>query len=294
MAVIQTKMKIVLFGKNGQLGSELYKQAKQLKMRIASYGREEVDVSDFAEVAEVIKKEKPHVIINASAYHVVPDCEAYPDHAFLINTLAVKNLASLSEEHNAIFVHFSTDYVFDGRKGKSYKENDMPNPLQVYGISKLAGEFAALRYCQKSIVIRSAYLYGGISGSRAKKGNFVLTMLKQSEGKDTLEVSSEQIVSPTYAVDIAKATYQLINIPNATGIFHLVNSGQCSLAEFAEQIMRIRKRSTKIVPVDRGGMAGALRRPTHSALSNKRAKRLGVVLPPWKDAVKRYLLETLH
>jgi dTDP-4-dehydrorhamnose reductase len=159
----------------------------------------------------------------------------------------------------------------------------------MYGISKLAGEFSALQYCQKSIVIRSAYIYGGQSGSRSKKGNFVLTMLKQTDGKDSLEVSSEQIVSPTYAADLAKATFQLLKVKSSKGAYHLVNSGKCSLAEFTEEIVKIKKRNTKIIPVDRGGMAGSLHRPTYSALKNTRAKESGVTLPAWKDALKRYI-----
>lgn len=278
-------MKVLLFGKNGQLGSEIAKHQD-----VIGFGREEVDITDIRSLTNIFKKYKPDVVINASAYHVVPDCETHPEKAFLINATAVKNLAEFSEQYVSRFVHYSTDYVFDGRKGKPYREDEKQNPLQMYGISKLAGEYAALQYCQKSIVIRAAYLFGGKTGSRSKKGNFVLTMLAQSENKKTLEVASDQIVSPTYAVDLAEATFQLLQHPDAKGIYHLVNRGKCSLAAFAQAIMAVKKRKTKIIPVVRGGVSGLLHRPVYSVLRNTRAKKLGIELPSWQDAIKRYII----
>lgn len=282
-------IKIALFGKNGQVGSEISAQAKAFGFQLIAFGREEIDITNAQAVTDIIKKHKPQIIINASAYHVVPDCEAFPEIAFAINTIAVKHLADIAESNHSRFVHFSTDYVFDGLKGKPYKEDDKPNPLQVYGISKLAGEYAALRYCQRSIVIRGAYIYGGKEGSRSKKGNFVLTMLKQSEGKDTLEVASDQLVSPTYAADLAKATLQLLQQKDAQGIYHLANQGYCSLAEFAQAIIKAKGRKTKIIPVERGGGTGMLHRPLFSALRNTRAKKQGIILPKWQDGIKRYV-----
>jgi dTDP-4-dehydrorhamnose reductase len=282
-------MRILLLGKNGQVGRELEKQSKMFGFTTVAYSREELDITDWKKLKTAVNDFKPNFVINASAYHVVPDCEQFPDKAFAINTISVKQLAEICEEANSRLVHYSTDYVFDGLKGKPYKEEDNPNPLQMYGVSKLAGEYAALHYAKNSIIIRGAYIYGGVSGSRSKKGNFVLTMLRQTDEKDSLEVSSEQIVSPTYSSDLAKATFQLLKIKEAQGIYHLSNSGKCSLAEFTEHIIKIKKRRTKIIPVDRGGMAGSLHRPTYSALQNTRAKKLGVILPSWKDALTRYI-----
>lgn len=278
-------MKILVFGKNGQVGHELINQ----NQKIIGFSHEELDVTDQQSLLSVFKKHKPDVVINASAYHVVPECEAHPEKAFAINSIAVKAMAELCEEYGSRFVHYSTDYVFDGVLGKPYKEDATPHPLQLYGISKLAGEYSALTYCQNSIIIRSAYIYGGKTGSKAKRGNFVLTMLAQSEGKDTLEVAADQIVSPTYATDLAQATLKLLSHKQANGVYHFVNQGSCSLAEFAQAIMHAKKRKTRIIPVVRGGLAGNLKRPVFSVLRNTRGKKLGVVLPPWKDAVKRYV-----
>jgi dTDP-4-dehydrorhamnose reductase len=289
MAAYRKKMKLLLLGKNGQLGTELEKQARAKGLDITALGREELDITDNTAVCETIKKLQPTVILNASAYHVVPDCEQYPQNAFAINTIALKNLAEIAEEQKAVLVHYSTDYIFDGIKGKPYKEDDKPNPLQVYGISKLAGEFAVLNYCSKAIIIRACYVYGGKTGSRAKKGNFVLTILKQIEGKTELEVASEQIVSPTYAEDLAEASLKLIQKKESKGIYHLVNEGHCTLSEFAQQIVKYKKQKTKIIPVNRGGVAGKLHRPLFSALQNTRAKQEGIKLPHWKASLKKYV-----
>jgi dTDP-4-dehydrorhamnose reductase len=282
-------MKILLLGKNGQVGQEIEKQASSTHATLVSFGRDELDITDNRKLEKVIETEHPDVVINASALHVVPECETNSEKAYLINAIAVKRLAEICNAYNCRLVHFSTDYVFDGVKKKPYKESERPNPLQIYGISKLAGEYSVLNYCKNGIVIRGAYIYGGKNGSRAKKGNFVLTILKQAKHKTELEVASDQIVSPTYAGDLAEATLSLVKNKEAKGIFHFVNEGQCSLAEFAKEILRIKKISTKIIPAVRGGKAGDLHRPVYSVLRNTKGRKLGIILPPWKDGLKRYI-----
>lgn len=282
-------MKVLILGKNGQLGEALNKQGKSLGYKTLPYGRQELDITDSNKVKKVILSERPDVVINATAYHVVPDCEIYPEKAFLVNATAVRNIAEITDGLNILFVTYSTDYVFDGKKGRLYREDDLPTPVQTYGISKVAGEHMALSYNKKTIVIRSSGVYGGKKGSRSKKGNFALNILKE-RNKGTLEVSSEQIVNPTYSVDLASATYELLKQKNLQGIYHLVNEGYCSWAEFATEIMKLSGSSTKIIPVDRSGKSGGARRPLFSALKNVRAGRLGIKLPTWQDAIKRYIL----
>jgi dTDP-4-dehydrorhamnose reductase len=288
-------MKILLIGKNGQLGTELERQAKDFGFDIVSFSREELDITDYKKTTSSIDKYKPDIVINASAYHVVPECESNPAQAFLVNALAIKNLAEICENIGGKLVHYSTDYVFDGKKGKPYIEEDLPCPMQAYGISKVAGEHFALAYNSKSIVIRSSGVYGGRYGSKSKKGNFALNILKQDlisrqAGKKTLEVSSEQIVNPTYSVDLANATLKLIKKKNISGIYHLVNEGHCSWAEFSKEITKLVGSETKIIPVDRRGQSGGARRPLFSALKNARAANLGIKLPSWQDAIKRYII----
>ncbi len=282
-------MKILLIGKNGQLGAEINKQSKERGYKIKAFGKEELDITDPEKVKFEIKKINPKVVINASAYHVVPDCEVYPDLAFLVNTIAVKNVAQACEQLRIPLVTYSTDYVFDGKKGKPYVENDLPTPVQTYGVSKAAGEYMALAYNPKSIVIRASGVYGGKEGSRSKKGNFVLNILKQAEKENVIEVASEQIVNPTYALDLAKASLDLLEHKNISGIYHLANEGYCSWAQFASEIMKLSGSKTKIIPVDRRGQSSGARRPLFSALKNTRAAKLGIKLPSWQGGLKRYI-----
>lgn len=283
-------MKIMLIGNTGQLGFELDKQSREIGHTIDSFDHEELDITDFAKVKSKMESLSPEVIINASAFHNVPVCEDQPDQAFLINASSLKPIVQFCSEENIKFVHYSTDYVFDGLKGSPYAEEDKPSPVQIYGISKAAGEYVVLNYSSTTVVVRSSGVYGGKTGSRSKKGNFPLSILKQAETEKEIEVASEQILNPTYSVDLAKATLKLIKHKNINGIYHLANEGYCSWAEFAAEIVRLKGLPTKIIPVDRKGMAGNLRRPFFSALANVKAKKLNVALPTWQDAIKRYIL----
>lgn len=282
-------MTIFLIGKNGQLGSEIDRQARERKIKIFSFDHKELDISDSEKILNKIGSINPEIVINASAFHVVPKCEAESDKAFLINATSLIPITKFCEEKNIKFVHYSTDYVFDGVRGKPNDENEKPNPVQIYGISKLAGEYIVLNYSKRSVVIRPSGVYGGKKGSRSKKGNFALNIIEQARGKRELEVASEQVVNPTYSVDLAGASLDLLAHKEVSGVYHLANEGFCSWAQFAKEILKIKKLNTKIIPVDRGGLAGDLRRPLFSALKNTRAKKLGIVLPTWQDAIGRYL-----
>ncbi len=283
-------MKVLLLGKNGQLGSELDKQLAKGGYKIYSFGHEELDIADSEKVKSKIESIIPDVVINASAFHNVPVCEEQPDQAFLINAIALAPIAQICEEKSIKFVTYSTDYVFDGLKGSPYVEEDKPSPVQMYGISKAAGEYVALAYSKTSIVIRSSGVYGGKYGSKSKKGNFALNILAQAKTEKTIEVAKEQIVNPTYSVDLARATLELLKHANINGMYHLASEGYCSWAEFAAEIVKVKGLSTKIIPIDRKGMAGSLKRPLFSALKNTRAKALGIKLPSWQDALQRYVI----
>lgn len=282
-------MKILILGKTGQLGEQLYAQAMERKHKVIAHSHEELDITDKKRLEDTIRKFKPDIVMNATAYHVVPNCEIYPDRAFLVNAIVVRDITELCEMVGIPFVTYSTDYVFDGKKGSLYTEYDRPTPVQTYGISKAAGEYMALAFNRKSIVIRASGVYGGKYGSRSKKGNFALNILKERD-RETLEVSSEQVVNPTYSVDLAHATLELIKNRNASGIYHLASGGYCSWAEFAAEIMRLSGSKTKIIPVDRSGQSGGARRPLFSALKNIRAAKLGIKLPSWQDAIRRYII----
>jgi len=281
--------KILLIGKTGQLGREMMEDSSSFGFEIVGFEKEELDVTNELQVKEKIEKIKPDILINTSAYHVVAACEENLLVAMTVNFVAVDKMAKLCKKYGIKFVTYSTDYVFDGEKGAPYEENDKPNPLQIYGISKLAGEYAALNsYPEGVFVIRTCGLYGGEKGSPEKKGNFVLNIIQEAQNKEVIEVSSEQIVSPTYAGDLSKATLKLLNSKAEAGIYHLVNEGYCSWYEFAKEIFRLANINIKIVPVNRGGLSGEIRRPKLSALKNTKAKALGIELPSWQEGLKSY------
>jgi len=281
-------MKVLITGKNGQLGKELVAQATQSGWEVHAYGREELDITNHEQMLQHLQAIAPDMLINTSAYNLVQEAEKNSANAFAINTTAVKNLSSLCQEKNIHFVTYSTDYVFDGMKGSPYNESDTPNPLQMYGLSKYAGEIAARNYNTQATIIRTCGVYGGKAGSRVKK-NFVLNILQAAKEKDELSVVDDQIVIPTYAVDLAKATIELLSKEARGGIYHLVNEGYCSWAQFAEEIITKEGWATRVIHTKTDQTGTTVKRPQFSALANEKAKTLGITLPAWKDALARYL-----
>jgi dTDP-4-dehydrorhamnose reductase len=283
-------MKILLIGKTGQLGGDILRQNS--KHEICAPSRDVLEVTSKQSIEHFIKELKPEVVINTAAFHNVPLCEIECDKAFQVNCVAVRNLALACREADALFVTFSSDYVFDGEKRTPYLEDDKPAPLQMYGISRVAGEYAALSAAQgNSVVIRSCGLYGA-SGAKSKGGNFVDKRIQDARELSVLEMSSEQIVCPTYTGDLSRAVLQLIDHPRLKpGVYHLVNKGECSWYEFTSAIFEIMNFNVEVLPVDRGGMSGGMRRPLYSVLANSRAQALGIELPHWRDGLERYLGE---
>ncbi len=282
-------MRLLVLGKTGQLGSQLSAQGARHGFEVTALGHSDLDVTDRGAIESALDGGRPQLVVNATASHVVPECEQRPDQAFAVNAAAVKFLAEACHARGIDFATYSTDYVFDGRKGSPYLEDDAPHPLQTYGVSKYAGELLARLYHPGAVIIRTCGVYGGPTGSRAKKGNFILNLLRDTQGKTELEVSSEQIVNPTYAEELAAASLELLRTRPEGGLYHLASEGSCSWAEFAAAAMEQTGRRTKILPVDRGGHSGAARRPRFSALTNQRAAARGVRLSEWRSGLERYL-----
>lgn len=280
--------KILLIGKTSQLGAEIIKDANNFGFEIIGFKKDELDITNESQIKEKIKEVKPDILINTSAFHVLSKCDDYPLSALNINFIAVRNLAKICKDNKIKFVTYSTDSVFDGQKRTPYIETDLPNPLQIYGLSKLAGEYAALNSNPDSIVIRTSGLYGGKFGSIQKNGNFVLNIIKQAQGKNEIEISSEQIVSTTYAGDLSKATLKLLSYNAKPGIYHLTNNGYFGWHEFAKEIFKLAKINTQIIPVNRGGTYNSVKKPLFSALKNTKAKIIGIEMPSWKDGLKSY------
>lgn len=281
-------MNILLIGKTGQLGGSIL--AEQTSHRIYAPDRTELDIESKQSCQRVIAEFQPDVVVNTAAFHNVPQCETEPDRAFAVNCQAVRDLAAICKKMDVRLVTFSTDYVFGGDQNVPYEENSPTRPLQMYGISRLAGELAALATAPNhAIVIRTCGLYGS-SGASSKGGNFVDKRIMDAKANSEIEMGCDQVVSPTYTGDLAQAVLKLINYPELVpGIYHLVNEGECSWFEFTKAICEMMDLEVNVRPVDRGGMSGEMRRPLYSALANTKARALGVTLPHWRDALSRYL-----
>jgi dTDP-4-dehydrorhamnose reductase len=281
-------LNILLIGKTGQLGGSML--AEQTSHRIYAPDRSELDIESRESCEHAIAEFRPDVVVNTAAFHNVPQCETEPLRAFDVNCVAVRDLAALCAKQNVRLIAFSTDYVFGGEKRTPYREDDRTGPLQMYGISRLAGELAALAAAPRhAVVIRTCGLYG-LSGASSKGGNFVDKRISDAQTLNSLEMGCDQVVSPTYTGDLAQAVLKLIEHPKLVpGIYHLVNEGECTWFEFTKAIYELAGLGTQVVPVDRGGMSGEMRRPLYSALANTKAKSLGIALPHWRDALKRYL-----
>lgn len=287
-------MKILIIGKTGQLGHALVEDAIALEHNIISPSKQEFNILDKKRFLHILSEHKPDIVINTAAFLDVYLCEREPENAFRYNCIATANMAEICSKHNIRFITISTDYVFNGKKNTPYLEDDIPSPIQIYGISKLAGEFASLLY-DKTTIIRTCGLYGNRydeSESKCGKGNFVDNRIKDSRIKDRIDIGNEETVCPTFTGDLSKAILHLIqhSDPNISGIFHLVNEGQCSWYEFTKEIFDILDIRCEVVPVNRGGFFGGVRKPLFSVLKNERAfKQYNIQLPHWKDALKRYL-----
>lgn len=271
-------MKILILGHKGILGHELTDVFKK-DHELVLWDREQIDISQKEETLEKIGELKPEIVINAAAYTAVDDAESNEDLAYQVNGYAVGFLAEICKEINALLIHFSTDYVFDGKNKIGYREDCVYQPLNMYGESKALGEKLILDIEPRYYLIRTSWLFG-------KHGkNFVETMLRLvKEGKD-LKVVNDQFGSPTCAKDLAEKVKELIESQKPSGIYHLTNSDFCSWYEFAVKIFELAGLKPNIKPVSSEEFPTPAKRPTYSMLINTK-------LPPmrkWQEALKDYL-----
>lgn len=279
-------MKIAVIGADGQLGSELLRVLADDDVTPLYYP--DFDITKPRQAQEVLRSLAPDVVINTAAYNRVDECEDNPEMPFQVNAIAVRNLALTARELGFALVHFSTDYVFDGRKGSPYVEEDPPCPLNVYGVSKLAGEIFVRTILDKYFLIRTCGLYGE-AGSKEKGYNFVDRMIElEKEGK-LLRVIHDQWVTPTSAAELAERVSELIRTRHH-GLFHMTNEGQCSWFELAREIFALLGKKPLLEPVDSGTFRARAPRPLFSVLENKRAKAIGLTaFTPWTEALAAYL-----
>ena len=281
-------MKIALLGANGQLGHDLEPALRGHV--VVPLTRKEADVTDFGRTRRVLTDVSPNVILNTTAYHRVDDCEDGPEHAFQVNALAVLNLICIANDLDAVLLHISTDYVFDGNTREPYTESSQPFPLSVYATSKLSGEFLVRAGAKKYFLVRTCGLYG-VAGSHGKGGNFVETMIAKARRHESIRVVSDQVVTPTYTVDLA---HQIARILPTTyyGLYHMTNEGCCTWYEFAQAIFDISGIDADLSPTTSELYKTPAIRPRYSVLENARLKQLGLnEMRHWRDALRAYLKE---
>src|SRR3989475_5402459 len=280
--------RIMLIGANGQLGSDLRQAFQSTPHELVPLNRADIDIRNHEQVADVLASLQPHVILNTAAFHKVEACELDAEQAFAVNCIAVRNLAIAADRIGAYLVHVSTDYVFDGEARVPYPEEATPNPVNVYGVSKAAGEFFVRSLCRRHLIIRTSGLYG-IAGSSGKGGNFIQTMLRLGRQQGVVSVVTDQVLSPTYTLDLARMIWRLVEI-EAQGLFHVTNSDSCSWYEFARSIFALSGVQAEVRPIRTDSMATGVRRPSYSVLANSQLEKSGVgPMRPWVEALENYL-----
>ena len=279
--------KVLLIGADGQLGTDIYRilaGKDVVPLTIA-----DLDITKKEQVDSLLRRHHPRVVINTAAYNRVDDCEKEDLLAFSVNASGVKDLAFACREIGATLVHFSTDYVFDGEKGSPYGEDDAPCPRSAYGITKLAGEFFARYITDKHLVIRTSSLFGAAGCLGKGGGNFVETMLKLGREKGSAKVVTDQIVSPTYTVDLARKSVQLI-AQGRSGLYHVTNKGQCSWYDFARKIFELARLEVNLKGTTSNEFRAPAHRPKYSVLAHGNLEKIGMDdLPTWDEALSAYL-----
>ena len=275
-------MKILITGSNGMLGHDLIEVLNDNHDLILTTSKT-LDITDKNHVIEFISENKPDIVINSAAYTNVDGCEENQETAYNINGEGVRNLALGCSKIDCPLVHISTDYVFNGENTRPWVEDDEIGPISVYGKSKLRGEEAILEILDKFFIIRTAWLYG-ING-----GNFPKTMLELAKNHSEITVVYDEVGTPTYTPDLAKAISQLIET-DYYGIYHITNSGSCSWCEFARYIFELAGKDVNVIPVTASEFARPAPRPHYSVLENKKWIDNGFEpLRSYKDAVKEYI-----
>jgi dTDP-4-dehydrorhamnose reductase len=294
--------RILLIGQDGQVGQELQRTLTSLG-EIIGVGRQQLDLTQLDLIQHLIEETRPALVINAAAYTAVDKAESEPELAHTVNAAAPKQMAETAQRLGAPLIHISTDYVFDGCKNTPYLETDATNPLSIYGKSKLAGETEILQVHQRHsdfryAILRTAWVYGAYG-----KGNFVKTMLRLGAEREELRVVADQVGTPTWAADIAKAITALSQqfldpATNISGIYHFTNSGVTSWYDFAVAIFEEAKslgvpfKLQRVVPITTPEYPTPAQRPAYSVLANQKLQSvLQFPAPQWRQSLRQMLSE---
>lgn len=283
-------MRIVVIGATGQLGTDLVKVLKD-EHEVIGFNHTNFEVSDYNSCL-CLKDHQPDVIVNTAAFHKTDQCEEEPLKTFSVNALGARNIALISQELDAINVYISTDYVFDGLAKEPYTEQDVPSPINTYGISKLAAEHFT-RQATKHYVVRVASVFG-VAGASGKGGNFVESMIKKANCNEPIRVVDDMWMSPTYTKDASSVIKSLLEFNLPFGIYHGTNKGCCSWYQFAKQIFELTKVTPNLKPIKTDPYFGKAKRPPFSALTSSKLLKYNLEPRDWKEALLAYLIEKGH
>lgn len=267
--------KIIITGGNGQIAHSIARHPLKNSFQLIGCSRQDLDITHLSSIEQAIEKYQPHIIINTAAYTAVDKAETEREQAKSANVDGAENLAKMAAKHNIILLQLSSDYVFDGSKNAPYKEDDVTNPINYYGLTKLLGEEAIRKYCEKHIILR-------VSGVFSAYGtNFYNTIQKLAASKKPLRVVADQITCPTYADDIAGALLTMAKKPEAFGTYHFCSTPPVSWHHFAEVILQ-----EPVTAITTAEYPTAAKRPSYSALDcEKIEKTFGIKQPSWERAI---------
>jgi dTDP-4-dehydrorhamnose reductase len=287
-------MRILLFGRDGQLGREIFRFLSA-QSDLVAVDQAEVDLTNLDKLTDFIQEVDPAIIVNAAAYTQVDRAESERDLAYQINAVAPGCMAEQANKTKAVFIHFSTDFVFDGNKVEPYTESDIPHPLSVYGSSKLEGEERVLDHCDTSLILRTSWLYGD------RRRSFPWKVLEWAHSQEVVRVVDDQIGSPTWSVSLAHCTHEIIknfdlhgleSVVDVSGIYHLAGRGFISRFGWAKAIINLdpdksNQRLTTLAPAKSHEFSTPAMRPEFSALDSSKAEKIfGITMRDWESELR--------
>lgn len=280
-------MRVLITGARGLLGAAIAREF-EAAAEVHAFTHEQLDVSNEAAVSAAVSTVRPDLIVNCAAYNDVDRAEREPDRALEVNAFGVLALSRAATAAGAAFVHYSTDFVFDGEATRPYNEGDRPNPRGVYASSKLIGDWFAME-APRGYVLRVESLFGDPGPGGARRGSLG-TIVDRIRACDEVPVFVDRTVSPSYTADVAKATRALIAVNGAPGLYHCVNTGAARWNQIAAHAAELLGVPLRIKPLTLETAGLAAPRPRYCALSNAKLAALGIVMPTWQEALARFLL----
>ena len=278
-------MVVLVLGAGGQLGQSLRFIANDYpEIQFHFFSRLDLDITNELGLKSIFNSLRPNFCVNASAYTAVDKSESEQEQAYLINVEGVKNIAQICQDFDTTLIHVSTDFVFDGSKNSPYTEDDATNPQGVYGKTKREGELEIIRILKKHFIIRTSWLYSQFNT------NFMKTMLRLAQDRDTISVVNDQIGTPTHAVDLANVIIKVILSSSTNyGIYHFSNEGKASWYDFAKKIFEVNKVKINLKPISTSEFPTPAKRPKYSVLDKSKIKKeFNILIDQWEDSLKKY------